>query len=189
MTPEARIDLIKVRRLAEDFPNGDWQQIHCLRLHAPTLRNPSFRKWALLKDIRDQGGNYAFLFPTHFFESERQIHLDGPAQRKIPFFFSTVTHPPTEGLFVAYVGKASNLYQRFQWHFGLAKKSTVAQVQFGLVKSGVCRDRQHAVNFMLEHATIAFRVLSGDTQAANRDLLELSLCAKLAPPFNIKSER
>jgi hypothetical protein len=42
---------------------------------------------------------------------------------------------------------------------------------------------------MLGHAVIVYRELSGDVNVANRDLLELSLLAELAPPFNIKSER
>jgi hypothetical protein len=42
---------------------------------------------------------------------------------------------------------------------------------------------------MLEHAVIVYRELSGDVNVANRDILELSLVAGFAPPFNIKSER
>ena len=42
---------------------------------------------------------------------------------------------------------------------------------------------------MLDHATIAFRILNGIEHAANRDIIEISLCAKFMSPFNIKSER
>ncbi|MEK7469881.1 MAG: hypothetical protein AAB074_21140 [Planctomycetota bacterium] len=63
------------------------------------------------------------------------------------------------------------------------------QVRAGLVKSGFCVDRHLALDFMLQHAVIRYRELTGDEHAANRDLLELSLCARFAPPFNIKSER
>ncbi len=90
---------------------------------------------------------------------------------------------------MAYVGKAMNFTQRLQWHFSAANKSTAAQVQYGLIKAGVCADRQIAVDFMLKHATIAHRELSADEHTANRDLLELSLCANFGSPFNIKSER
>lgn len=172
-----------------EFPQGDWQRVQGSGLHTPTGRNPKARKWALLHHVHQKGGNYAFLFPKEYFAEEREITLDGPGQRKIPFCFSTQSHPPIDGLFVAYVGKAANLKQRFQWHFSLAAKNTGAQVQYGLVKAGICQDRQSAVDFMLKHASIVYRELTGDANAANRDLLELSLCARFAAPFNIKSER
>ncbi|MFA6545459.1 MAG: hypothetical protein WCS99_13655 [Limisphaerales bacterium] len=189
MPLESRLDFEIVRTIADEFPLGSWQRINCSRLHTPTGLNPRAREWELLTHVHKKGGNYAFLFPAGHFAEEREILLDGPAQRKIPFRFSTQSHPAIEGLFVAYVGKAANLNQRFQWHFSLAEKNTGAQVQFGLVKSGICTDRQSAVDFMLKHATIVYRELSGDEHAANRDVVELSLCAKLASPFNIKSER
>ena len=90
---------------------------------------------------------------------------------------------------MAYVGKATNLTQRLQWHFSAANKSTAARVQYGLIKAVICADRQIAVDFMLKHATIVYRELSADEHTGNRDLLELSLCAKFGSPFNIKSER
>jgi hypothetical protein len=90
---------------------------------------------------------------------------------------------------VVYVGKASNLHQRLQGHFGTGATSTLVQVQNGLVESETCQDRPSAISFMLEHAVIVYRELSGDANVANRDLLELSLVAAFAPPFNVKSER
>jgi len=90
---------------------------------------------------------------------------------------------------VAYVGRAANLLQRFQWHFSLAQINTGAQVQYGLVKCGACQNRKEAVTFMLNHARIAFHFLHGDERAANRDIIELSLCSRFMSPFNIKSER
>ncbi len=189
MLPECRIDFELVRTIAGEFPGGSWQRLDCASLHRPTELNSRAREWELLTHVHKKGGNYAFLFPEAHFAEERQILLDGPAQRKIPFCFSTQSHSVSDGLFVAYVGKAANLHQRFQGHFGLTKKSTVAQVQFGLVKSGICTDRQSAVDFMLKHATIVYRELSADEHTANRDLLELSLCANFGSPFNIKSER
>ncbi len=41
---------------------------------------------------------------------------------------------------------------------------------------------------MLDHARIAYHIIHGDDHAANRDIIELSLCGKLMSPFNIKSE-
>lgn len=189
MEIESRIDFDLVRACVENFPHGDWQQLLGSHLHVGTERDPRARKWAALNHVVKKGGNYVFLFPEANFSEERKIILDGPGGRKIPFHFSSKSHLPHSGLFVAYAGKAANLSQRFQWHFSLAARNTGAQVQYGLVKSGVCEDRQEAVDFMLANATIFYRELSGDENAANRDLLELSLCAKFAPPFNIKSER
>lgn len=189
MLREARINLQLVHAIADQFTLGEWQRLDCTLLHRPTKNRPRACAWDLLARVRSRGGNYAFLFPEGHFTMEHQILLDGPSKRQIPFCFSTRTHPTSDGQFVAYVGKATNLTQRLQWHFGGAGKSTAAQVQYGLVKAGICADRQIAVDFMLKHATIVYRELSGDEHAANRDLLELSMCAKFAPPFNIKSER
>lgn len=176
MSRTSRIDFELVRTIAGEFPGGSWQRLDCASLHRPTELNPRAREWELLTHVHKKGGNYAFLFPAAHFAEEKQILLDGPAQRKIPFCSSTQSHSVSDGLFVAYVWKAANLHQRFQ-------------VQFGLVKSGICTDRQSAVDFMLKHATIVYRELSADEHTANRDLLELSLCAKFGSPFNIKSER
>ncbi len=183
MELQARIDLEIVRTSAGDFPDG-WQRLSC-----NLLQSPRSRSWKPLRHVRKKGGVYAFLFPEVHFAEDRQIQLDGPARRLIPFHFSTRNHPPVGGYFVAYVGKASNLLQRLQWHFNLAQSTTVAQVQFGLIKSGISRDRHEAVEFMLQHGQIVYREFSGDTHVANRDLIEMSIFAKFAPPFNIKSER
>jgi hypothetical protein len=139
--------------------------------------------------VHKVGGNYAFLFPEANFAELREITLHGPGGLKIPFSFSLRGHVSQEGLIVAYVGRASNLNQRLQWHFSGAKKNTAAQVQHGLVNSGICDSLESAIHFMLNHAVIAYRELPGVENTANRDLLELSLCAQFAPPFNIKSER
>jgi hypothetical protein len=186
--PLARIDADLVRTVLGEFPSGDWKTLRASSLRATGLPNLS-RTWTGLSSIRSVGGNYVFLFPACHFEQEREISLDGPGSRKIPFRFSSRSHPPCDGLVVAYVGKAANLHQRFQWHFSLARRNTGAQVQYGLLKSGVCPSRSAAVEFMLLNAIIIYRTLPGDEHTANRDLLELSLCARFAPPFNIKSER
>lgn len=61
-------------------------------------------------------------------------------------------------------------------------------MQYGLVKCGKCQDRPAAVTFMLDHASLAYCVLDGDENVANRDILEVALCALFRAPFNIKSE-
>lgn len=183
-----RINFDLVQRTVREFPGENWQTVHGSGLHMPTVQKPHARNWNLLQQVQKKGGNYAFLFPETFFAEEREIALDGPAKRKIPFCFSVQSHPASNGLVVVYVGKATDLQQRIQLHFGLTQKSTTAQVQYGLVKSRICTDRESAVRFMLQHAVIVYRELSGDEHTANSDLLEMSLCARFAPPFNIKSE-
>ena len=51
-----------------------------------------------------------------------------------------------------------------------------------------CPNRKAAVTFMLDHATIAYHLLSGDDHVADRDIVEVTLSGKFMAPFNIKSE-
>lgn len=111
MSRTSRIDFELVCTIAGEFPGGSWQRLDCASLHRPTELNPRAREWELLTHVHKKGGNYAFLFPAAHFAEEKQILLDGPAQRKIPFCFSTQSHSVSDGLFVAYVGKAA-IYTR-----------------------------------------------------------------------------
>ncbi len=185
----ATIDQAFVREVVGEFPHGSWKSLRGSNLSSSTEANSKARSWKCVRCLHKVGGVYAFLFPESHFLEEREISLDGPLKRSIPFRFSHKTHPAHEGYVVAYVGKATNLSQRFKLHFSRTERSTVVQVRAGLVKSGFCVDRHLALDFMLQHAVIRYRELTGDEHAANRDLLELSLCARFAPPFNIKSER
>jgi len=180
-----------IHRIVESFPfSGEWQRLRCADLRAPTTGKPDARNWSPLTATGSKGGVYAFLFPKCHFDQPRKIVLDGPGQSKIPFKFTAIANLlTTDEQVVVYVGRAANLLQRFQWHFSLAERNTGAQVQNGLVKCRLCPRRKQAVSFMLDHATIAFRILNGIEHAANRDIIEISLCAKFMSPFNIKSER
>jgi hypothetical protein len=179
-----------VRRAVDSFPSaGEWQQITCAGLRAATISNPDARNWSPLTATGSKGGVYAFIFPKHFFADPRTIRLDGPGQRHIPFQFAAMPeHLADQAGFVVYIGRAANLLQRFHWHFSLTERNTGAQVQYGLVKCGICQNRKDADSFMLDHARIAYHIVHGDDQAANRDIIELSLCGKFMSPFNIKSE-
>lgn len=188
MTLES-LDFTLIRDLVDEFPRGSWKQLRCSDLRGNETRVTNTLNWSALADLRENGGNYAFLFPTTLFGEENVISLDGPGRKEIPFRFRARSHRVSESSFVAYVGKTSNLKKRIQWHFSHAETSTAVQVQQGLVNAKVCKDRRDAVDYMIAHATIVYRVLAGDDQAANRDLLEMSLCAKYGVPFNIKSER
>ncbi len=185
----ARLDFALVNDLVEAFPGGKWKRLDGTRLQCAERANGSSRTWKELEHVKERGGNYAFLFPKVLFAQDREIQLDGPAGAKLPFRFTASDFETIDGLVVAYVGKAANLHQRFQWHFSAANINTGAQVQYGLVKSGVSPDREAAIRLMLEQAVIVYLELHGDENVANRDLLELKLCARFGPPFNIKAER
>lgn len=184
-----RIDAGLVLSITNEFPNGKWLTLRGSDLHAPKPQNKLARNWEPIHELRGIGGNYAFLIPKSNFNKERKILLAGPNERKIPFCFSMNNHSAIVDNMVVYVGKATDLYKRFQQHFHETKQTTAAQVQNGLVDSGICNNRVEAISFMFMNALIKYRELPGDTHVANRDLLVHSLCAKFAPPFNIKSER
>src|SRR5437879_2746971 len=97
----SRINFDLVRRIAGEFPGENWQTLHASDLHRPTAMKPHALNWSLLRQVQGKGGNYAFLFPKTLFAEEREITLDGPAKRKIPFRFSVLTHPVSNGLVVA----------------------------------------------------------------------------------------
>jgi hypothetical protein len=69
------------------------------------------------------------------------------------------------------------------------QKMAASQVQNGLVNCGLRQGYSEDVEPMLDKATIVYHELDGDEQAANRDLLELSLCARFGPPFRLKAQR
>lgn len=180
----ARIDFDLIQTITEKFPDkGEWKK---LKLQ-PTPRNRPDRQ--SLHDVREKGGNYAFLIPKSCFNGERKIELAGPKQQKIPFCFSAHNHHDINGDMVVYVGKSTNLCKRFKSHFSGGKQTTTTQVRDGLKNSGICTGIEEAISLMFQQACIFYHVLHGVEHTANRDLLELSLCAKFAPPFNIKSER
>jgi hypothetical protein len=92
-------------------------------------------------------------------------------------------------LAVVSVGRTTNLAQRFYGHLTPGKRKDGGQVKYGLMDSGVCPDEGTALSFLHEHGQIVYQILDGAEQTANRDIIELSLCARLRPPFNNKSER
>src|SRR5438045_3598502 len=78
-----------VTRLVTSFPaSGDWHQVCCAKLRANSLLRSDARNWSPFTPVGSTGGVYAFLFPQSFFLATRQIILDGPGRRQIPFHFS-----------------------------------------------------------------------------------------------------
>jgi hypothetical protein len=187
----ARLDPARVRKVADAFPTSlDWQRLLCTSLRRQGSRGDDpARDWSPLKHCNKKGGLYAFLFPSLLFKAPRRIKLDGPSRRKIEFeFHADENLILPDGSFVAYVGRTSTLLVRLKLHFSLAKVNTGAQVQYGLVKCRIAKNRREAALFMLKHASIAYAILDGDAHVANRDIIEVALWSRYMTPFNIKSE-
>lgn len=191
MSDIAKLDPALVRKIVKGFPaSPDWQSLNCAELvQSARAKKLKTRDWSALDHCKGKGGVYAFIFPAHLFSAPRRIELDSPNKQTITFEFSN--HPELllpDGRMVVYIGRSANLLKRIQGHFGLAKKTTLGQVQYGLYKSGLCNDRAETVRFMLKHATLAYTILDGPINVANRDVIEVALWAKYMTPFNIKSE-
>jgi hypothetical protein len=186
----ARLQLEMVHRVAESFPDGDWQKIET-RIFVADRGEQIHSNWQAAAEVDEMGGVYAILLPAAWFSRPRTIHLHGPHKQKgepIPFEF-TVPSLTDGGYGVVYVGRTSNLLQRWQGHLSRGERKDGGQVKFGLVDCGLCSDRDTALRALRTHAQILYVVMPGPANCANRDLLEMSLCARFAPPFNIKSER
>lgn len=177
-----------IQNVVASFPfGGGWKHLECSTLRDG--QDSAKRRWTHVRDLRTEGGVYAFLAPVHFFAAPRTIHLHGPGGIQIPFEFTLPGLSARPELGVVYAGKSSNLSQRIQFHFALGDRNYGGQVKHALVDCGIAADEVAAVLLMLAHAHIVFHELPGQDNAANRDVIELTLCAKYMPPFNIKSER
>lgn len=148
--------------------------------------------WRSTKQLKCVGGVYVVLLPTAWFSTPRILHLHAPRGYKgmlpIPFEF-TVPDLTSDGYGVVYVGRTTNFCQRWRGHLTLGKRKDGGQVKHGLVDCGLHAEETTALRALREHARLVYTVLSGPQQCANRDVLEMSLCARFAPAFNIKSER
>jgi len=140
------------------------------------------------RHLKCVGGVYAILLPSAWFSAPRIVHLHGPKRIPIPFEF-TVPDLTGDGYGLVYVGRTTNLCQRWTGHLGKGKRKDGGQVKFGLVDCGLHPDEATALQALRKHARIVYTVLDAQEKCADRDLLEMSLCARFAPPFNIKSER
>jgi hypothetical protein len=112
-------------------------------------------------------------------------------KKKIPFEFEpeAITEDG-HGLF--YVGKTKNLGQRWRGHLTIGARRHGGQVKHGLIDCGLYGGEQgegNALKFLRQHGRFVYCELPGEENCANRDILEISLCARYMPPFNIKAER
>jgi hypothetical protein len=168
----------------------------------------------MLKEIPQKPGVYCFVLPENDLPRERVLILHGRTfgskdkrrQLQIRFHYSADTLTEGSGL-VVYVGKAVNLHGRIKGHLSINPKATTNQVLRGLVgkqhsavdspalKKAKMRVVGHGVVHYFEHchADEAKDHVKlddvGECLVAERDLLELKLIAKYAPPFNLKAER
>lgn len=189
-----------------------------LDLEIPTTGG-KHSKWCkvILKNIDHipkNPGVYCFVIPKTKIPKRRLLILHGRTfgsksnRRQLQFAFYYRAAPFTDGSgLVMYVGKASNLHGRLKGHLSVNPKATTNQVLRGLVgkakadididalKEALEQLRNHGTIYYHEHyhkdelkAPDHFRG-AGKSLVADRDLLEIMLIAKYAPPFNIKAER
>lgn len=186
----ARLHLEMVHRVADSFPGGDWRKI-TTGIFVADRGEQIHSNWQAGADMDGMGGVYAILLPAAWFSPPKTIPLHAPHRHKgkpIPFEF-TVLPVTDDGYGVVYVGRTSNLLQRWKGHLSRGERKDGGQVKFGLVDCSLYADPNAALRALRANARILYVVLPGPANCANRDILEMSLCARLAPPFNIKSER
>src|SRR5260221_2717460 len=180
-----------VRSLVESFPRENWGTIQS-NIFIADDSNGRFRSdWSSTKDLEGVGGVYTILLPTIWFSPRRTLYLHAPHNYEgngIPFEFD-LSDCTGDGYGIVYVGRTTNLRQRWRGHLSKGERKDGGQVKYGMVDCGFSPDCDLALRDLRQHARIIYTALSGSENCVNRDILEISLCARFAPPFNIKSER
>ena len=186
----ATLDLTLVRRLAASFPGEGWHTIET-HLFVADRGIKITSDWSPASHVSEQGGVYAVLLPCAWFAPSRVIPLHAPHTHHAPTIdYEFVLTPMSgDGYGVVYVGRTSNLKERWRGHFTRGERNDGGQVKFGLMDCGLYPEPDVALRALRQNARIIYTVLPGPDHCANRDILEMSLCAQLAPPFNVKSER
>ena len=187
----ATLDLGLVRGLADSFPNSPWQTTST-RVFIVERNGGVSLSWRSAKHLKSAGGVYAVLLPTAWFSTPRVLGLHPPnghhGVAPIQFEFTVPDHTG-DGYGVVYIGRATKFCQRWGGHLTTGARKRGGQVKYGLMDCGLYRDEATALRALREHARIIYTALPGPGQCANRDILEMSLCARFGPAFNIKSER
>ena len=183
----AKLDSALIEHFVNSFPaDPEWTILLCSQIGQ--LTGAGKVRWNNIAHLKGVGGVYAFFLPASYFASTRTIHLHGPKKSVIPFEFSIYPANREESVIV-YIGRTSNLGQRLAAHLRYGERQASGQVKYGLIDSGVCKDQLSALAFIRQHGRVVFRILDKPEQTANRDIVELCLCARYHPPFNIKAER
>ena len=187
-----------VHRIAASFPTGEWRKFET-RIFVADRGEQIHSNWQAAANANEMGGVYAILLPVTWFTPLTTIPLHAPHSHRgecIPFEF-TVPRLTEDGYGVVYVGRTSNLLQRWRGHLSRGERKDGGQVKFGLVDCGLYADPDTALRALRTHARILYVVLPGPANCANRDALEMSLCARFARPLtsyqkgetNIEQER
>ena len=184
----ATLDLLLVKQLAKCFPNDPWQTISTRTFIAADRNGECYSDWRSTKHLKKVGGVYAILLPTTWFSPPRILHLHAPQRCTIPYEF-ILSDLVGDGYGIVYVGRTVDLCQRWRLHLTKGKRKDGGQVKHGLVDCGREPTEDSALRTLREHARIIYTELRGPENCANRDVLEMSLCGRFGPPFNIKSER
>ena len=180
----ARLHPEKAKSLAESFPQGtDWHMIETRKFIKENRSD-----WSSIKHLDDVGGVYAVLLPIAWFSQPRVIHLHAPHNDEGPIPYEFTLLELIEGFGVVYVGRTRNLKRRLSFHLRNGKRKDGGQVKYGLFDCKLFENEIVALNKLRENARIIYTLLSGRENCANRDILEMWLFARYAPPFNIKSE-
>jgi hypothetical protein len=187
----ARLDLERVRALSESFPGDGWKMISARSFWmSPTIGAGDHGDWRRVKHLSGVGGVYAVLLPTPWFMPCRTLLLHAPHTHKGPIRFEfTLADLTGDGFGVVYVGRTSDLRRRWRLHLSRGQRKGGGQVKFGLKDCDVAADIESALQKLRENGRIVYTELPGREHCANRDVLEVALCARFGPPFNIKSER
>jgi hypothetical protein len=187
----ARLDLELVRTLAAAFPDGGaWREIET-RTFVRDRGDAIFSDWRSTATLEGIGGVYAVLLPVAWFDEPLTLPLHGSHHhrgQRIQFQFSLPTL--RDGYGVVYVGRTGNLRQRWRGHLSKGDRKDGGQVKFGLLDCALHTDPLTALRALRQNGRIIYTtLLSGPENCANRDVLEMALCARFGPPFNIKAER
>lgn len=184
----AKLDAELIRKIAKDFPKkGAWEKMQCNEcLPNEAKKRVSFSHFKRLEDV---GGIYAVFLPVNYFDRPRTIQLHASLGTQIPFQF-TLSDDVVADYALVYIGRTSRLGKRWKTHLSSEISKTGGQVQQALRESGVVsKTAGSARAFLRQHGLIYYHKLSGPVNCANRDMIEIALCAKYMAPFNIKAER
>jgi hypothetical protein len=186
----ARLDLSLTKKLAKSFPfSKHWQTVSASTFIADREER-IVSNWSSASHLKDVGGVYAVLLPAEWFAEMRILRLHPPHEHLeefISFEFSLSSLHDNYG--VIYVGLTTDLKRRFSQHLTEGKRKNGGQVKHGLLDCGLHSDSSTALRALRQHGRFCYTMLPGPDNCANRDVLEMALCARFGPPFNIKSER
>lgn len=164
--------------------------------------------------IPKEAGVYCFVLPEDDLPKDRRLILHGRTfgpkgarrQLQITFHYAAAVIT-TDADLVLYVGKAAGLRARLKGHLSTSVEATTNQVLRGLLgkrRSEVTEEGLKAAKKLLvEKGTVFYYEHHHENESADhakchdvgenyvveRDLLEIKLIAKYAPPFNLKAER